>query len=126
MDLSADIVMYHLVSYHGGDDYFSIACSEQGRGLFANVNIPAKTIIMTVPMPLLQQTVSTYTQQGLNGIINLRDAQGKNGHKALFLNHSDSPNISVNAFGHAIAINHIFNGEELLINYDDMPRNINL
>lgn len=120
MNSNDDMVMYRLFSQHDGDDYFSVGCCEQGKGLFTNVNIPAKTVVMTVPLALLRTAATTYTQAGIAGVINLRNDNKANWHHALYFNHSSSPNLKVDAFGHAIALNHIFDGEELLINYNDL------
>lgn len=121
MDDNDDVVMYRLFSQHDGDDYFSVACCNQGKGLFSHVNIPAKTVVMTVPLELLKNAVNTYTQAGIDGIMNLRNQQKADWHRALYFNHSSSPNLKVDAFGHAIALNHIFDGDVLLINYNDLP-----
>lgn len=121
MNFNDDGVMYRLSSQHDGDDYFTIGCCEQGKGLFINVNIPAKTVVMTVPIELLKTAATTYTQSGAEGVMNLRNNQKADWHHALYFNHSHSPNVKVDAFGHAIALNHIFDGDELLINYNDLP-----
>lgn len=121
MSYNNDRVVYRLSSQHDGDDYFTISCCEQGKGLFTNVNIPAQTVVMTVPLELLRTAATTYTQAGINGVMSLRDSQKADWHHALYFNHSSSPNVKVDAFGHAIALNHIFDGDELLINYNDLP-----
>jgi hypothetical protein len=120
MNYNDDVVIYRLFSQYDGDDYFTIGCCEQGKGLFTNVNIPAKTVVMTVPLDLLKITATTYTQSGIAGVISLRDEKKADWHHALYFNHSSSPNVRVDAFGHAIALNHIFDGDELLINYNDL------
>lgn len=120
MNSNEDVVMYRLSSRHNGDDYFSIGCCKQGKGLFTNVNIPAKTVVMTVPLALLKTAATTYTQAGIAGVMSLRNEQMADWHYALYLNHSSSPNVKVDAFGHAIALHHLFDGDELLINYDDL------
>ena len=121
MDYSEDVVMYRLFSQHNGDDYFTIGYCQQGKGLFTDVNIPAKTVVMTMPLALLKTAATTYSRAGIAGIMSLRnEPKAADWHHALYLNHSGSPNIKVDAFGHAIALHHIFDGDELLINYDDL------
>jgi hypothetical protein len=120
MSNNEDAVIYRLFSQHGGDDYFSIGCCEQGKGLFTHVNIPAKTVVMTVPLTLLKTTAATYTQAGINGVMSLRGEQKADWHEVLYFNNSISPNVKFDAFGHAIALNHIFDGDEMLINYNDL------
>jgi|GEM_PF-3923301 len=75
---------------------------------------------MTVPLALLKTAVSTYTQAGIAGVIDLRNEQKSDWHYALYFNHSDAPNVTVDAFGHAVALHHLFDGDELLINYNDL------
>lgn len=120
MNCNNDVVFYRLFSQHDGDDYFTIDSCAQGKGLFTNVNIPAQTVVMTVPLELLKTAAVTYTQAGIAGVMDLRSRQKPDWHRALYFNHSGTPNIKIDAFGHAIALNHIFDGDELLINYNDL------
>jgi hypothetical protein len=111
-------VMYQLVMHNNNDDnYFTISPGVNG-GLYCNVNIPAQTILMTVPVQQLQEAAKIRSTAGDSGLHLLRNQLSESPHYiALCINHSNSPNVMMNEFGHLIALTHLFNGEELTIDY---------
>lgn len=121
-DFDNHFVAYHLATENNGDDYFAVGNSSYGKGLYSNVNIPAKTVLMTVPAPLIKNAVTLFAQSGFDGVITWRNTIMSNEcHKVLYVNHSGTPNVSINTYGHLIALHYIFNGEELLFNYAGNP-----
>ena len=117
MILNSRLVMYQLVS-HDNDDYHFTIGREEGSGLFCNVNVPAHTILMTLPMHLVHNAVNVYSAEGVKGLCNLRkETTGSPHYRALCINHSASPNVSINTFGHLVSLKYLLNGDELFIDY---------
>jgi hypothetical protein len=121
LNISNDFTAYHLASQSNNDEHFSTTATDKGKGLFSNITIPEQTVIMTAQPSLVKNAANLYAKEGLKGVDKLRSATSTMPDcNFLFINHSESPNVMVNEFGHVITLHHVFSGEELLINYNNI------